>query len=91
MGLNRGGMRVSNTDNYLKELEEIKKSISETERKISTIKGRTDSIQEETRELRNELADMGYTFNSIDDIEAFKEEKEERINELIRNYKSELS
>jgi len=91
MGLNRGGMRVSNTDNYLKELEEIKKSISETERKISTIKGRTDSIHEETRELRNELADMGYTFNSIDDIEAFKEEKEERINELIRNYKSELS
>ena len=82
---------MSNTDNYLEELEEIKKSISETERKISTIKGRTDSIQEETRELRNELADMGYTFNSIDDIEAFKEEKEERINELIRNYKSELS
>lgn len=79
------------SDNYLEELEAIKKEISDTEIKISKIKGRSDSIQEEVSELTEELESKGHTFTSIQDIEDFKNEKEVRIQRLIRNYRNELS
>lgn len=82
---------MSNADNYLQELEAIKKEISDTEIKISKIKGRSDSLQEEVTELTEELESMGHTFDNIQEIEDFKNEKEERIQSLIRNYKSELT
>lgn len=82
---------MASSDNYLEELEAIKKEISDTEIKISKIKGRSDSIQEEVSELTEELEGLGHTFTSIEDIENFKNEKEVRIQRLIRNYKEELS
>lgn len=82
---------MASSDNYLEELEAIKKSISDTEIKISKIKGRSDSIQEEVSALTEELESQGHTFTSIQDIEDFKNEKEVRIQRLLRNYRDELS
>ena len=82
---------MSKAENYLEELDKIKKEISETEIKISKIKGRSDSLQEEVTETTEELEAMGHTFSSIQEIEDFKDEKERRIETLIANYKSELS
>lgn len=82
---------MATSDNYLEELDKIKKEISDTEIKISKIKGRSDSLQEEVSETTAELEALGHTFNSIQEIEDFKNEKEERIQSLIRNYKAELS
>ena len=82
---------MGSSDNYLEELEAIKKSISDTEIKISKIKGRSDSIQEEVSALTEELESQGHTFASIQDIEDFKNEKEVRIQRLLRNYRDELS
>lgn len=82
---------MASSDNYLEELEAIKKSISDTEIKISKIKGRSDSIQEEVSALTEELESQGHTFASIQDIEDFKNEKEVRIQRLLRNYREELS
>lgn len=88
----RGGTsHMSKADNYLEELDKIKKEISDTEIKISKIKGRSDSLQEEVTETTEELEAMGHTFSSIQEIEDFKDEKEKRIEQLIANYKSELS
>lgn len=82
---------MSKAENYLEELDKIKKEISETEIKISKIKGRSDSLQDEVTETTEELEGMGHTFDSIQEIEDFKNEKEERIEQLIANYKSELN
>lgn len=82
---------MSKADNYLEELDKIKKEISDTEIKVSKIKGRSDSLQDEVNETTEELESMGHSFASIQEIEDFKDEKEARIETLISNYKSELS
>lgn len=82
---------MSKTSNYLEELNAIKEERNDKEIKISQIKGRTDSLQEEVNELTEELESKGLTFDTLADIESFKQEKEARIEELITNYKSELS
>lgn len=83
--------KMSEADNYLEELDKITKEINATENKISKIKGRSDSLQDEVSEHKEELEALGHSFGSIQEIEDFKKEKEERIQSLINNYKSELS
>lgn len=82
---------MTKSENFLADLDKIKKEISDTEIKISKIKGRSDSLQEEVSETTEELEALGHTFDSIQEIEDFKNEKEQRIQTLISNYKTELS
>lgn len=81
---------MANSDSYLEELEEIKQVISTKESNISKIKGIVESKQEEVVSITEELERKGLTFDSIEDIENYKNEKEVRIQRLLRNYRQEL-
>lgn len=80
-----------NVENYMEELNKIKKEISSKEIKISKIKGRSDSLQEEIADSREELEDLGYEFTSLEEIASELADKGEKIESLIVNYKEVLS
>lgn len=78
------------SENFMEDLEAIKKEVSSQAIKISKVKGRSDSMQEEIENSREELEGMGYTFDSLDEIDKVLEEKGKRIGETIENHKEVL-
>lgn len=82
---------MESVETFMEDLDKIKKEISSREIKISKIKGRSDSLQEEIAESRKELEEMGYTFDTVDDLDEVLEEKGKRIEDLLANHKETLS